>query len=195
LHINLSKFDVDSLLSYFEYTMNGVTHHAFKWQVRAVIPGSTAQGAATAVGDLITGEFMVRLVAAAEVATCDGNRLVWDGVTFSDKERETYVYNIPKAGEADLTLELEALKIIPDLPVTDCPIEMIAQVLIDGDWKDVRTNAYMISEMDQAARRFTFQLSQKQYIEEIISRYGSAAMPMNEIPRETSISYRILAWD
>jgi hypothetical protein len=57
---------------------------------------------------------MVRLVSATEVETCDGNRIEWAGVTFSDKEREPYVYNIPKAGDAVVTLDIEALQIITE---------------------------------------------------------------------------------
>jgi hypothetical protein len=195
LGASFNKADVEGVKHLFEYTEGGVDKTAVKFQLRAMIPGSTAQGAATPAADLVTGEFVVRLVAAAEVETCDGNRIDWDGVTFSDKERETYVYNIPKAGEAVVPLDIEALRILTDKPQALCPIEMIAQVMVDGDWHDVRTDSYHQNQMDTADVRFRFELTQKQYINEIISRYGSASMEMSEIPRETTLTYRMVAWD
>jgi hypothetical protein len=124
-----------------------------KFQVRAMIPGSTAQGASTASTSLVTAEFKVILVKQAEVETCDGNFIRWDGLTKnSDSEREPYTYNIPKANEAAVTLPIEALQIITTKSTDDCPVEMVAEyfdgywsehdVMWIGQWMEVRTDDF-----------------------------------------------------
>jgi hypothetical protein len=96
---------------------------------------------------------MVRLVKETEVETCAGNTIRWDGLTkLSGAEREPYMYEIPKAGEADLSMNIEALKLISTKDMDNCPIEMVAQFFNGhfdesmnewvGEWTEVRTDTY-----------------------------------------------------
>jgi hypothetical protein len=146
---------------------------------------------------------MVRLVKEAEVETCAGNSIRWDGLTkLSGAEREPYKYEIPKAGEADLSMNIEALKLISTK--NDCPVEMVAQFFNGyfdnsinewvGEWTEVRTDTYQTNEMnDKTKRSFKFEITQKQYIAELSKMY--AITDMSQIAPETKLRYRFVAWD
>jgi hypothetical protein len=176
VYLTISKFDFNLIKDLFAYEEDGVTKYALKLQVRAVVPGSTVQGADKGEGDLVTGEFMISLIEADTVEQCTGVDLRWNDVTqASGEERGDITYEIPATGEDANLFDVESLALLNVKP--GCPVEIIAEVFEGywdeemgewiGYWTDLRDNDYNdVTDMsDETMRSFTLEITQPQYID------------------------------
>jgi hypothetical protein len=95
--------DVAALRSYFGNQIN--------YQVRSFVPGSANQGPASAVGDIIVGEFAVKLVEDQKVNTCEGVKLekTMESAMDQSATRDTILEYQVGTGGAEATLDLPAL--------------------------------------------------------------------------------------